>query len=318
VTARAAPRTPEPPSGEQVELRHGAHAVTVVEVGGGLRSYRLETWEVLDGYGREEMCSAARGQCLIPWPNRLRGGTYRFGGERHQVPLSEPARHNAIHGFVRWANWTVAERSEDCALMRYVLHPRAGYPFALLLEVEYALSRDGLAVRTTATNVGAGPCPYGAGAHPYLTVGPGRIDSAELRAPGRLWMPTDDQGIPTGELGVYGTEYDFRTPRPIGTTELDTGYANLERGSDGRARVEISSADHRRRVELWMDETYPYVMLFTGDSLEDPARRRAGLGVEPMTCAPNAFQSGDGLQVLEPEETWTTRWGIKPVAEHTT
>jgi aldose 1-epimerase len=49
--------------------------------------------------------------------------------------------------------------------------------------------------------------------------------------------------------------------------------------------------------------------VFTGDTL-DPARRRRGLAVEPMTCAPNAFVSGDGLRVLEPEETWTTIWGI--------
>ena len=51
-------------------------------------------------------------------------------------------------------------------------------------------------------------------------------------------------------------------------------------------------------------------MVFTGDPLLDVARRSAA--VEPMTCAPNAFRSGDGLIVLEPGDTHVATWGISP------
>ena len=61
-----------------------------------------------------------------------------------------------------------------------------------------------------------------------------------------------------------------------------------------------------------MDASYRYVELFTGDSLPDPDRRRRGLGVEPMTAAPNAFVTGDGLLVLEPGETHTATWELRP------
>jgi len=54
------------------------------------------------------------------------------------------------------------------------------------------------------------------------------------------------------------------------------------------------------------------LMLFTGDSLPDPGRRRRGLGIEPMTCAPNALQSGDGLRILQAGESFTSAWGITP------
>jgi hypothetical protein len=30
-----------------------------------------------------------------------------------------------------------------------------------------------------------------------------------------------------------------------------------------------------------------------------------------MTCAPNAFQSGEGLITLQPEQVLTTRWGAR-------
>jgi aldose 1-epimerase len=63
---------------------------------------------------------------------------------------------------------------------------------------------------------------------------------------------------------------------------------------------------------VWLDEGYPFVELFSGDTLPDATRHRRSLGVEPMSAAPNAFQTGDGLRVLQPEESWTTNWGMQP------
>ena len=253
-----------------------------------------------------------------PWPNRLRDGRYEFEGEIHQLPLSEPAKRNAIHGLVRWANWTVHEQAADRVTLEHVLHPQAGYPFALHLAITYQLGEAGLRVDTTATNVGDSACPYGAGAHPYLTLGTETIDPLLLRAPGAIWLPEDDRGIPTGSEPVEGTEYDFRRHRPLQGIELDTGYAELERDEEGIARVELQTADGSRSVALWLDERYPYLMLFTGDSLADAERRRRGLGIEPMTCAPDAFESGKGLRRLAPSESFTSAWGIAPggVAKH--
>jgi aldose 1-epimerase len=62
-----------------------------------------------------------------------------------------------------------------------------------------------------------------------------------------------------------------------------------------------------------MDGRYPYYMLFTGDSLPEQDRRRLSIGVEPMTCAPNAFASGDGLITLAPGESVASSWGIAPL-----
>ena len=57
-----------------------------------------------------------------------------------------------------------------------------------------------------------------------------------------------------------------------------------------------------------MDEAYGYLQLFTGDPLPDVARR--SLAVEPMTCPPNAFRTGEALVRLEPGASWTGAWGI--------
>ncbi len=301
------------PSGEQIEIRHGEQRAVVVEVGGALRAYAVGDRELLDGYSEHEMCTVGRGQSLIPWPNRLRDGSYEFAGERHQLPLNEPTRGNAIHGLIRWVNWSVSQRDNPQVRMEYLLHPQDGYPFALALALEYRLDDRGLAVQTIATNVGERPCPYGAGAHPYLKSGPDFIDNCTLRAPGAKWIRTDDRAIPTASEPVDATDYDFRTPREVGATQLDTGYGALERDDDGLARVELTAPGSDVGVTLWQDENYRYLMLFTGDSIPQADRRRRGLAVEPMTCAPNAFQTGEGLRTLEPGETLTSSWGLSPM-----
>ena len=122
-------------------------------------------------------------------------------------------------------------------------------------------------------------------------------------------LQADERGIPTGATPVAGTEYDFREPRAIADTKLDHGFTDLERDEDGLARVELTNPDSGAALTLWVDETYPYLMLFTGDR---PDVERRALAVEPMTCPPNAFRSGESLVLLEPGGSVTCTWGISP------
>jgi aldose 1-epimerase len=296
------------PSGDQLEIASGSQRAVIVEVGGGIRAYSEDGRDLLDGYGSDERCSSGRGQLLIPWPNRLQDGSYEFGGQRHQLPLTEPVLGNAIHGLVRWASWRVGEREPSRVVMEHVIHPQPGYPFALALSVEYLLSAEGLTVRTAATNVGADACPYGAGAHPYLTLGTPTIDPLELRVPARRVLRSDERSLPTGSEPVEGTELDFLVARAIGGTKLDNAFTELERDPDGLARVAVHDPASGRALTLWVDGHYPYLMVFTGDPLPDVNRR--ALAIEPMTCPPNAFRTGDSIIRLDPGESTAGTWGI--------
>jgi aldose 1-epimerase len=298
---------PRPPSGEQIEIAHGDRRAVVVEVGGGLRTFSAAGRELLDGYGADELSTSGRGQVLLPWPNRIEDGSYEFDGRRHQLPINDVDEQDAIHGLVRWAAWSVAEREPHRVLMQHRIHPQPGYPFSLEVGIEYLLSGEGLRITTTAENVGAEPCPYGCGAHPYLSLGT-QVDAVTLRAPGRTVLLSDERGIPVGSEPVEGTEYDFRRPRQIAATRLDNAYTDLERDGDGLARVSISDPKGST-LTLWVDASYPYLMLFTGDPLPDVNRR--SLAVEPMTCPPNAFRTGESLIRLEPGRSFTSTWGIE-------
>jgi aldose 1-epimerase len=296
-----------PPSGEQFELRHAGQRATVAEVGATLRSYSAGGRDILDGFDLRERCDGGRGQVLIPWPNRLRDGRYDWDGESLQLPLNEAEHRNAIHGLVRWRNWQLL--AWEPARMTFGLRffPMPGYPFALGLTIDYELDDAGLRVRTQAENLGTRACPYGVGHHPYLTLGT-TVDTGRLTLPARQYLIADERSIPVCAQPVDGTPYDFRKPRAIGAAILDTCFTDLLADDDGRVRVSLS--DGRAAVSIWLGESYRYVMVYTGDTLA-PSRRRSGLAVEPMSCAPNALASGEGLVALAPGETHTAEWGIE-------
>lgn len=296
------------PSGEQHVVEFGRQRAVVVEVGGGIRAFTDGDRAVLQDYPVTAMCDGAHGAPLIPWPNRLGDGRYQFGGSGHQLPLTEPDRHNAIHGLLRWRSWRAVRKAQDRVVMGIRLHPVPGYPFTLDVEVSYQLHAAGLTVRTTATNVGDAACPFACGQHPYLSPGHGLIDGCELELPARTRIVTDpERQLPTGCEQVDGTAFDWRRPRALGRARLDDGFTDLERDSDGRAWVTLHRPDGSL-VQVWMDDAYPIVELFTGDTLTADRRRR-GLGVEPMSAPPNAFRSGELVRTLRPGESWSAEWG---------
>lgn len=298
---------PARPTGQQYQIeREGSRAV-VTELGATLREFEVDGRPCLDGFGVDEQVAAGRGQVLMPFPNRVAGGRYTWAGDSYQLPINEVPRGNAVHGFARWANWQVRHQAADRITMGLTLYQQDGYPFVLDLALTYTVRRDGLTVEHTAVNIGPAAAPFGAGFHPYLTAGSAKIDSNVLQLPAERYLQTDDRLIPTGTASVAGTPFDFRERRRIGDLQLDLGFAGLRRDGDGWARVTLAGGD--RRVHLLLGPAYDYLQVFTGDPLPEP-RRRAGLAVEPYTCAADAFNNGLGLTTLAPGDRTTGAWGI--------
>ena len=276
----------------------------------GLRQLQHRGEPVITGYPADVLPPGAAGQLLCPWPNRVDGGRYVVGDVHYQLDLSEPANQNAIHGLTRWSGWTATAHTATQVSLRHVLLGQHGYPFCLELEASYQLdAQAGLQVSIAARNIGSAAAPYGTGSHPYLVAGPGPVDGWELTLPAGLSQPSGDRGIPVGEPeDVTGTDFDFRTPRPIGGTGLDDALTGLARDPGGRAWARLRGAG--TEVALWAGPGYDWLQVFTGDTL-GPAHRRQALAVEPMTCPPNAFVSGVDLLMLEPGDSVTHTWGIE-------
>ena len=285
----------------------------MVEVGGGLRTYAFRGGDVLAGYPADAACPGGRGQLLMPWPNRVRDGRYTFAGQGHQLALSEPERLNAIHGLARWTSWSVLEQADDTVTLGCRLRPQQGWEWSLDLSVSYLLTGSGLMVTPRARNVGAEAAPFGFGAHPYLSVGEGRVDEVEVAIPAAAYLEVDGRLLPISLASVVGSDRDFREPRLLGELALDTAFTDVVAGADGCWRLTLAHPVTGRSVTLWADATaYQWLQVFTGDSLPRASRRVSGIAVEPMTCPPDAFNSGDDLLVLEPGQEFAAPWGITP------
>lgn len=299
-----------PRTGMQHQISHGDQVAVATQMGATLRTYEVAGRPVLDGFPESAAPDGGRGQVLAPWPNRVRDGRYTFAGQDLQLGLTEVENRNAIHGLVRWAGWDLAERGGDWVALTTAVWPQPGYPFLLRMRTTYRLRDDGLHVTLQARNDGDRPAPYGAGHHPYMTVG-ARVDDVVLTVPAARRLVTDERGIPGGSEAVDGTPYDFRTPRAVGDVLLDTAYTALDRDTDGRAVVRLEAPEDGRAVTVWAGPAAPYLQVFSGDTLSDPARRRASLAVEAMTCPPNAFQDGTDLVVLDPGDEHEMTWGVR-------
>jgi aldose 1-epimerase len=294
------------PAGQAVVLRSGEYEAEVVEVGGGIRTLRKGSEDVVAGYGADEMSTGGRGQILLPWPNRIEDGSYEFDGRVHQLGLSEAPSRNAIHGLTRWVNWQLASESATHAAWTYRLHPQSGYPFLLDLSIDYTLSDSGLRVDISATNAGEGPTPYGHGSHPYLTVGR-RIDDCELTLPATSRCDVDDRGLPGAPEPVVDGPYDFTSARLIADTVFDNPFTGL-REDGAPTAVILRDPGSGRTATLTADAAYPWLQVYSGETLSSGARE--ALAVEPMTCPPNAFRSRVDLIVLEAGESHTAGFTI--------
>ena len=282
------------PAGQTLLLSHDSYVAEVVTVGAGLRSLTHDGVDLVAGYPAGTICTDYRGWVMMPWPNRVGGGAYAFGGTTHQLPLTEVKHGNALHGLVGWVPWTVSSYDDGRASLYYELPPQTGYPFALDLAVTYELGADGLRVTLAARNVGAEAAPYGTGHHPYLTLGR-PVDDLVLTVPATTYCAMDDRGLPSAARPVDGTAYDFRVPRPVGGLVLDHPFGGLT-----DTVVSVSDPGSGRGIRLALEEGFDWVHLFSCDP-HVPARQ--ALAIEPMTCPPDAFRSGVDLVVLEPGET---------------
>ena len=284
------------PSGQSLVLAHGAYRADVVTVGACLRSLTRDGVDLVAGWPAGEMAPSSRGAVMMPWANRVGDGRYEFAGRTLQLALSEPAKHNAIHGLVHWVPWTVDEQTDDRVVLTYALPAQTGYPWSLDLEVDYRLGDDGLAVTLTATNAGAEAAPYGTGLHPYLTVDR-RVDECVLTLPADTWCAMDERGLPAPAVPVDGTEWDFRGGRAIDDLVMDHPFGGV---ADG-ATATLSDPDTDRSVSLTVHDGIGWLHAFTGDTIK--GREREALAVEPVTSPPDAFRSGVDLVILEPGAT---------------
>ena len=295
----------------QFTLRSGIMHAEITERSAALRVLRHGERDLVTSWPADGPIPYYSGTLLAPWPNRIGGSSYTFAGEVHRLPTNEEDRGNALHGLVSEVDWQAVEwlsMEDEHGFVRlaHALAPTPGYPFTLDLQVLYSLTADGLTTTLTAENIGDLPAPYGCGPHPWLLAG-GDVGEYELHVPASKVLLVDDLLLPRSLEDVSGTPYDFRTPRTVGDTAVDHAFTELAPDADGQVRMRVTGPDGGVEIR-WDAASLPWAQVCTGSSLD-----HRGLAIEPMTCPPDAFNSGTDLIVLQPGDKVETSWTISAV-----
>lgn len=304
---------PDPLSGRQFLLEHGPFRAAIASIGASLRALTHDGRDLVVPYAADELRPAFRGAILAPWPNRVVDGRYTDGvGVEQRLALTEPDRGHALHGLVGWHDFAAVDAGSDHVGLFARIPAQGGYPHQVDVTVDYRLDATGLTTTVTGSNVGSTVAPWGTGPHPYLVAGSGRVDAWELELPAHSVLTvTADRLIPLATADVAtvdGGYFDFRTRRALAGVEIDHAYTDLHRDPDGLTTVRVLEPGGQG-VAMVFDTVCPWIQIHTADRPE-PENDRLGLAVEPMTCAPDAFNSGVGLIRLEPGQSHTAGWRI--------
>jgi aldose 1-epimerase len=300
-------------TGEQFHLRYagaaGESTAIVTELAASLRRLVLDGVESVESHSAEVLPPMGSGLVLVPWPNRIADARWQLNEKKQQLDITEPATGNAIHGLLRNTAYRLTASSDSAITLAATVFPQHGYPFLLDTSVKYELGDDGLTVTHTLVNRGADAAPVAVGAHPYLRVGAVPVDELVLTVDAATQFEVDARSIPTAEVSLDGSPFDLRGGRRVGDLAIDHGFGGVSLIA-GRSSHSLTAPDGSR-TELWGDENFGFVQVFTPNNFPRESGPGYAVAIEPMTAPANAFNSGRGLRWLEPAESWNVSWGIR-------
>ncbi|MWB99464.1 aldose 1-epimerase family protein [Agromyces seonyuensis] len=300
------------PTGEQYELEtstaSGELRATITQVAAGLRSFTVNGIDLVPAFPVDQPHFSGAGIVLVPWPNRIRDGKWSDEGVEYQLAITEPKLGNAIHGLLRYTEYQVLEREREMVTLGATVYPQLGYPFHLRTAVRYELVADGIRVTHFLENLGAEEAPVAVGTHPFVTIGDVPGASLRLQLAAGSHIETDERLLPTAEVPVAGTEWDFREPRGVDAIAFDDAFGEAIVDDDDQVVHSLSAPDGRR-VSVKADADFGYVQVYATRAF--PGREGdVTLAVEPMTAPAEAFNTGKGVHWLTPGEEWELSWGI--------
>jgi len=301
-----------PVSGRQFELRRGGAVARVGQVAAVLREFSVDGVHFTEIWDDAWVPPMGCGIILVPWPNRIRDAKWTYQGKPQLLDITDLSLGHATHGLLRNTAYDVAEQSDGSLTLRASIYPQHGYPFTLDTSVTYALGDDGLTVTHRLVNAGTAAAPFGVGAHPYLRVGAHPVSDLTITLSGTEYARVDDRLIPEAIEPVDGTPNDLR--RGVRLAELDADVALT--GFDvraGKVQHRLDAPDGTALV-VWADQDFGWAQVYSPANFPGPGKpdQRKAIAIEPMTCAVNAFNTGVGLRWLEPGETWSGSWGLRP------
>jgi aldose 1-epimerase len=238
---------------------------------------------------------------LSPWVNRVRNGNYSFEGRNYQLPINEPNLGNAIHGLLARKPFELCQDNSKATLSyRYTAEEKA-YPFPFEMRLTYSFTEENIfQLCFTAKNTGEGNLPFACGWHPYFNLTEGNLADWSIRFDSVSKFHSDSQMIPLRE-----ENYDARAGVNLGEEVLD----NVFRLKSKEKHI-TQLYNKSKKESLYFEQSsidFPFLVVFAPENSNCVA-------IEPMSANTDAFNTGDGLRILAPGESFDSTvkiWHVK-------
>ena len=235
---------------------------------------------------------------LFPFPNRMENGKFQFEGKTFEFPLNDFGRPNALHGMIHNLPFQCVKEGESKLVLSLNYEGDLSYyPFPFKLQIDYELEKGRLNIDVRITNSGKESMPCGFGWHPYFNLGDD-IDKAKLRLGNVVKAEVNELFIPTGKVTPY---HSFDTLASFTDTNLDNCFIFEEEKKEYSVYLVY---ENKTVLDVWQDKNQRYVQVFIHPN-------KKAIAIESMTCGINAFNTGQGLKILGPEEEWTFKLGLR-------
>jgi aldose 1-epimerase len=264
-------------------------------------------WAAENFANGEERPSGSGIPLLFPFPGRLRGTTFRWGGQEFQLPEGD-GRGNAIHGFVMSRPWRVIEQNGSRVVGQFQASVDdstilSQWPADFRITATYELTGTQLRSAFRIENPDEKPLPCGFGTHPYFRLPLGSATAADcvVKLPvTRHWDLVDM--LPTGRCDDLADPDAYLGGMTFGEMTFDDVFGGLIFKAD-RCSAEIHDPGSGLTMAIEFDRAFRESVVYT------PPHREA-ICIEPYTCVPGAFdlkESGAhyGVRVLAPGESFT-------------
>lgn len=290
-------------TGEFIEILSGLGAgINDLQV----RNSRGQLVSMIGGYKSDEEIrkihhTIYRGSKLSPFPNRIPAGKYTFKGTSYQLPVNEISLNNHLHALLhyRWFDVVAQEANEEYAklVLNHDYHGTyQGFPFPYSAQIEFRLNNEEVTIATSITNTSDEEMPLGDGWHPYFKFQ--SLDDVKFSmSPARRIFSL--AGNENGD--VHGFESSTR----LGDSKLDDCFESMS--PNGKFRVYLEDEHSGTKLQVWQESEkgkYRYIQVYTPDSRQE-------IAIEPVSCPPNAFNTGEGLIVLGGGETTEMKIGVQ-------
>ena len=234
---------------------------------------------------------------LFPFASRIPEGRYKFLGKEYQLAQNESGTSNAIHGLVRKQKFSLEEQSikaEQASIkLSYSLKDLEGYPFDVAFTILYTLHIDGrFVLKYEATNIGSEPSPIMFGWHPYFHLGHETADAWKIKIPSEQIVDFDDNMIPIGSKPFTNDQ-----PMLLYKKALDNCF--IVKSNSGTAVTELISDNQHVTLHIEQESgegKFKYLVVYTPPAKDCVA-------IEPLTSNVNAFNNGEGLNILAPSNS---------------